>query len=199
MPKIITIFGRKGGSGKTTTALHLAGYLHRHKGETILIDTDLNQSALHSAKRGNLPYPVVNSADAKSKLPKFKYAVIDTKAAVEPDYYEQITSSSELLILPSRVEAFDLDALMMTIADLQDYDCSYKVLLTHCPTNARSKTESQVREALAKRKVGVFDRGIRAYTAYSKAAAKGCLVYDIKGNGGIAWSDYVAVGDELGL
>ncbi|NES25300.1 MAG: ParA family protein [Symploca sp. SIO3E6] len=42
---IISIVGYKGGVGKTTTAVHLAGYLQT-KVPTLLVDSDKNRSAL---------------------------------------------------------------------------------------------------------------------------------------------------------
>ena len=42
---IITITGYKGGIGKTTTAVHLTAFLHRHAGSTVLVDGDINRSA----------------------------------------------------------------------------------------------------------------------------------------------------------
>jgi len=55
---IVTIASFKGGVGKTTTALHLAAYLQT-KAPTLLVDGDLNRSALDWAARGSLPFKVV--------------------------------------------------------------------------------------------------------------------------------------------
>ena len=55
---IVTVASFKGGVGKTTTALHLAAYCQT-LAPTLLVDGDLNRSALDWAKRGNLPFKVV--------------------------------------------------------------------------------------------------------------------------------------------
>jgi cellulose biosynthesis protein BcsQ len=43
---IVTVASFKGGVGKTTTALHLAAYFQT-KTNTLLVDGDLNRSALY--------------------------------------------------------------------------------------------------------------------------------------------------------
>jgi chromosome partitioning protein len=56
---IITVASFKGGVAKTTSAVHLAAYFQQ-KGETVLIDGDPNRSATGWAKRGNLPFKVID-------------------------------------------------------------------------------------------------------------------------------------------
>ena len=56
--RIIGVCGRKGGSGKTTTAVHLAAEMTTRKFSTILVDCDPQGSAKHWAAPGWLPMPV---------------------------------------------------------------------------------------------------------------------------------------------
>ena len=44
--KVLTITSVRGGTGKTTTALNLAGLLSLKKEKTLLIDLDLYESAI---------------------------------------------------------------------------------------------------------------------------------------------------------
>ena len=63
---IITIASFKGGVSKTTTAVHLAAYLQK-RSPRLLIDGDPNRSATGWARRGQLPFKVVNERLAAKK------------------------------------------------------------------------------------------------------------------------------------
>ena len=56
--QIIGVVARKGGAGKTTTAVHLAGELTSRGRSVELVDCDLQGSATHWAELGALPFPV---------------------------------------------------------------------------------------------------------------------------------------------
>ncbi|HJN26090.1 MAG TPA: ParA family protein [Rhodospirillales bacterium] len=56
--KVIGICGRKGGSGKTTTAVHLAAELAARGKRVMVVDCDMQGSATYWAEPGNLPMPV---------------------------------------------------------------------------------------------------------------------------------------------
>jgi chromosome partitioning protein len=45
MIKIIAICNQKGGSGKTTTSIHLATGLSRHDYKVLVVDADMQRSA----------------------------------------------------------------------------------------------------------------------------------------------------------
>ena len=71
----------------------------------------------------------------------------------------------------------------------------YRILLTIIPPAPR-KTGEQAREALAD--LPLFERSIRQYAAYEKAASEGVIVHQVKDrNARIAWKDFEALGKEL--
>jgi chromosome partitioning protein len=197
---IITLASFKGGVGKTTSAVHLACFL-ANKGATLLVDGDPNRSAIHWAKRGEMPYKTVDLMAAPKYMRNFEHVVIDTAARPTVEDLEALIEGCDLLILPTTPDALSMDALLQTVESLNrlaDLPAgSYRILLTMVPSAPR-KTGQQAREALIENGVPIFGQSIRAFAAYEKAALEGLPVFKIKDrNAGIAWREYQSVGNEL--
>src|SRR5215510_5624868 len=103
---IVTLLSYKGGTGKTTSALHLSGCLAM-KGKTLLIDGDLNRSALEWVERGNnqLPFQVIDKEQAPMHAGKFDHVVIDTAARPEPRQLKAICGGCDRLIVTTSPDA----------------------------------------------------------------------------------------------
>jgi chromosome partitioning protein len=196
---IITLAGFKGGVGKTTTAIHLAGLLHR-RGKTLLVDGDPNRSAMRWAQRGQLPFLVVTENQAPKRMREHEHIVIDTPARPSMEELKDLSEGCDLLILPTTPDALALDALLMTIATLQQLATErYKVLLTVVPPYP-SQAGTEAQETLKRQKIPVFEQVIRRYVAFQKAGLEGCLVCDVAdGNAVNAWWDYQQLMKEIGL
>ena len=110
---IITVAGFKGGVGKSITAIHLAAFLQQH-GPTVLADGDPNRSALGWSKRGSSPFLVVEESDA-GVIADHEHAVLDTPARPSEEDLLGLAEASDLLVLPTAVDAFSLDALFQTV------------------------------------------------------------------------------------
>lgn len=198
---IITIASFKGGVGKTTTAVHLANYLHESDGPALLVDGDPNKSASGWAKRGGeaFPFKVTDLFGAPRLMAGTKHTVIDTAARPERDELESLMNGCDLLVLPTTPRGLDVDALVQTVGLLKSFDIEtpYGVLLTMSPPG-RTVTE-QVREVLAKQGLHVFEKAVRKYAAHEKAPLAGCLVGDVKGdrNAGNAARDYKEACEEI--
>lgn len=194
---IITIAGFKGGVGKTTTAVHLAAHLQKDA-PTLLIDGDPNRSATGWAKRGSLPFKVVDELQAARYARDFEHIVIDTKARPEPGDLETLADGCDLLVIPTTPDALALEALMLTVSELRQLgNDRYRVLLTIVPPPP-SHDADDARMDLTEAQIPTFEAHVRRYVAYQKAALQGVPVYECADpRAQVAWEDYLAVGKEL--
>ena len=194
---IITVASFKGGVGKTTTAVNLSAYLAL-QGDTLLIDGDPNRSATGWAKRGSLPFKVVDERQAAKYARTYSNIVIDTQARPEDKDLKALADGCDLLVIPSTPDALALDALMLTIEALKKLGNErYRILLTIIPPYP-SKDGEEARQLLSSAELPLFNRGIRRYSAFQKASLNGVVVSEVNDSkSGIAWSDYKAIGKEI--
>jgi len=116
MPKIITVYSLKGGSGKTTITLLLAQYL-KNKGKSVtLIDSDISQkSTVNWIENSNFDidcYLIENSL-SKDDLKDIKtdYIIIDGVPKADK-YVEQILTLSDTVIIPVQPSQLSLSSFL---------------------------------------------------------------------------------------
>lgn len=194
---IITVASFKGGVGKTTAAIHLAAFLQT-QGETLLIDADPNRSATGWAKRGSLPYEVVDEWRSPQRVRNFSHVVIDTQARPVQRDLELLTDGCDLLILPTTPDVLAMDALVLTLECLHTIGANrYRIMLNIIPPKP-SRDGETVRSLLQESGMPVFAAGVRRLAAFQKAARAGIPVYEVKDpRAADGWQDYVSVGEEM--
>jgi chromosome partitioning protein len=148
------------------------------------------------AKRGELPFQVVDLIAAPKHTRNIEHIVFDTPARPNSDDLEALVDGCDLLIIPTTPDILSIDATLETVSMLNQLKCDcYRILLMIVPPAPR-KTGAQAREALAL--LPLFGQSIRQFAAYEKAALEGLLVYQVKDrNARIAWREFELLGKEI--
>jgi chromosome partitioning protein len=194
---IATVASYKGGVGKSTTAVHLAAYLNA-RAPTLLIDGDPNRSVSGWARRGALPFRVIDERQAARYARDFEHIVIDTAARPSREDLEALAGGCDLLVIPSTPDALALDALMLTAEALRELGAArFKILLTICPPKP-SRDADEARGMIVEAGLPIFAGEIRRAAVFQKAALQGAVVSDVKDpRASAAWSDYERIGTEV--
>jgi chromosome partitioning protein len=195
---IITFAGFKGGTGKTTSAVHLAALLNE-QAPCLLIDGDPNRSATAWNGRGDgLPFKLIDERQALRFARDYKHIVIDTAARPERADMEALADGCDLLVLPTSPDALALDALLLTVDMLRTLGSDrWRVLLTLTPPPP-SRDASQARNMLIAADIPVLTATVRRRVAFQKAALAGVTVDQAADpRAGEAWNDYADVLREL--
>lgn len=170
---VVAVVNLKGGSGKTTTAMHLAAAWHEAGERVVVIDADPQGSAVawasDCAETGTpLPWPVLGRASGTLHSEKHTLAagwdvmVIDCPpAAADHRVVRSAIRAADCIVVPCRPTAPDTRRVAPTrelaveLATERDLDVALVVLLTQ--TRAGTIARTVYREALDASGVAVLD------------------------------------------
>lgn len=163
---VISVASYKGGVGKTTTAIHLAAYFQA-LAPTLLLDGDLNRSALRWAEPGKLPFQVVDHRQAAMHIHRYQHVVVDTQARPDTRDMKVLAGSCDLLVLPCSPDAISLQVLGDTVDALKTIGAqNYRILLTIVPPRPNRDGE-EARQYLAGSGLPVFAGGTGVWSRSS--------------------------------
>lgn len=134
MAKIISFISRKGGTGKTTNAINLAGFLHKIKKKVILIETDpnytvnsLRQLELFKEKKEAASFfHIVGSDDDEVaheitkliNISDYDYVIVDSAGKTTDKGIKELCLVSDLIILTTSLSQNDLLVTYQTVKDI---------------------------------------------------------------------------------
>ena len=179
---VLAITNRKGGVGKTTTALHFAAALQQ-LGPTLLIDSDEHQSAIAWGERGAaagkpLPFRIASLFQAGKLWNNYQHIVIDTGQNPSKNALRDLDADADLLVVPAVPMYLDAKGTGETIDMLRSLAIEgYRVLLNRMPPPPESDG-AQLRAAFTENEVPLFDADIPRLKIFDKASTLGTTVSD---------------------
>ena len=192
---VLALAGVKGGSGKTTAAVHLAAALALKRGaRVVLIDGDTNTHAATGwAHRGagRLPFEV---RPAGATFEDATAVVIDAAGGEAAGDLRDLAQLADRIILPSPPAALDLLAVLATYRTLPA-GARAAVLLTRCPPATQSDA-LDARAMLSERGVPVVRAEVPNRKPYQTAALEGVTVREVRGAGGL-WPLWLRIAREV--
>ncbi len=126
----IVVLNPKGGSGKTTIAINLAGYLATRQQAPVLMDYDPQGSSIRWVKKRSPMQPAIHAIAAFEKdsrttrsfqlrVPQgATHVIVDTPAAIAPHDMPDMTKAADKILVPVLPSDIDIHACSRCIRDL---------------------------------------------------------------------------------
>lgn len=187
--RTIAVIARKGGSGKTTVAVHMALAAHLRGKKTLLADADPQRSSsvVLKARRGAGPVveetsgPRLFSVQVAALRDQMDALIIDTAAGAEDELAHAIVLA-DLCLLVIRPTFLDFAAAIRTADVMRRLKKPGLIVLNQAPVSRAGEEPPLVRkahEALRMMRLPVAPTIIRSRAAYQSALETGCSAEEI--------------------
>jgi chromosome partitioning protein len=192
--KVIAIVNQKGGSGKTTVSMQLAGSLARRKYSVLVIDADPQATATRcaAAATDENPFPaaVVGMGAANTKahrevskfMDKYDFIIIDTPPAAEAQVTQSALLIADLALIPIIPSPYDLWATVqikqaIEAAKTINENLEVRLVINQCQPNTTLAKDSM--DVLPEFGLDVCKTYLRQRTVYRQSAAFGQSVHQL--------------------
>lgn len=183
----IGIVNAKGGSGKTTVAIHLARSIQKTGDRVAILDTDPQGSALAWQSKSGEGYdlPVLSGdTDAIEEAlagVEAPVVVIDGAAKIEPRT-GRVVQASDVVVIPVQPTPLDTWGVEQVVASVRATDTPAAFLITQQKprTNLAAQVEEGLREAFD---LPVLESRISHRVAYAESMFGGQTALDVSGAG----------------
>jgi len=210
--KIIAVVNQKGGSGKTTLSMQLAGTLARRGRRVLVVDADVQGTATRwasSAAEDDRPFPasVAGLAAAGGKVHRevkkymgdYDFIIVDCPPAVDspvPQSALLIADLALIPIIPSPADIWAGRGIKQLIENVQDFNES---MASRLVANMVQQTAlgRDAMEILGEFGLPLARTQIGHRTAYRESAVYGGTVHDVGSKAKKAVEEMEALADEL--
>ena len=186
--KKIAFLAQKGGSGKTTLAVHTAVAATEAGESVVVIDTDPQKSATVWGDARSQEVPIVATAAASelgrvleaADQERMTLAIVDTAPHAAPDA-TRIVRAVDLVAIPVRPTAFDIAAAGSAVDIVKAAGVRAVFVLSACPF--RSPEIAETRTVLAEYGLPIAPVEIIDRRAFARAVATGRAVTEFESDG----------------
>ncbi len=211
--KIISIVNQKGGAGKTTVSMQLAGTLGlKKKTKVLVIDADPQATATRWASSADdqNPFPAsvsgLSAAGAKvhREVQKFvedyDYIVVDCPPAADSPVPQSALMISDMAIVPVIPSPLDLWAsvgIRQVISNISDINEDLKpfLIINQCQPNTSLARETL--EILPEYGIPIMKTKLHQRTVYRQSAVYGGTVHSLGSKAGLAIKEVDSLAREV--
>lgn len=195
LAKIISVVNQKGGCGKTTIAMNLAGtFATRHKKKVLVVDGDPQSSATiwanYADEQAPFPATIVSLADAEGKAHRqiknfindYEIIIVDCPPSTNAELNGSALLVSDLAIVPVKPSSTDLWAIkgilnLIESVKVTNENLLTKIALNMCAPNTKlSKTI--VDFCKNDEDLEILNTVINNRSIYGEMALRGGIVYN---------------------
>jgi len=189
--KIITITNQKGGAGKTTLAMQLAGNIGKtHR--VFVVDADPQGSASRWAKVAAATFPATIAnffhagekihLEIKKLIDNYDYIIVDCLPSVDSFIPQRVLLISDLALIPIIPSPPDLWAsigIQTVIQNASTLNPHLKARLVINQHQVNTTLAKEVRDILKDFQIPLTQNLLRQRTAYRQSAAIGGTVHEL--------------------
>jgi chromosome partitioning protein len=210
--KIIAVANQKGGSGKTTVSMQLAGAIARRGNKVLVVDADPQGTATRwaASAEDEHPFPasVVGLSAANEKVHRevkkfiddYHYIIIDCPPAADSPVPQSALLIADLVlvpIIPSPLDMWAAVGIRQVISNVSDLNEGLKsrLVLNQCQPNTTLTQETL--EVLPEFGIELAKAQLRHRQVYRQSAVFGQTVHDFGGKASAAIAEMESLTSEV--
>ncbi|HVO91056.1 MAG TPA: ParA family protein [Casimicrobiaceae bacterium] len=182
----ILVANPKGGSGKTTLATNVAGWLAGKRQKVGIVDVDPQHSATQWLSRRPALFPAVSGFEGEVRKKdlggELQWLVVDSPAGLHGEDLRDAVRRADVMLVPLSASLFDMAATQRFLQAIGDYKAvkegDLAVGLIAMRVDARTRAAAELDEWLAESGFPVITH-LRDTQVYVYCARDGLSVFDL--------------------